>query len=97
MTILPDQPVDSRIRLEPLETYLVAVPSTSETTGSGLVLPQIVKRPSTGTVQKIGPDVKAIRVDDEIVYKAGLAVDMTVDGTHYLLIRESDVIARLQQ
>ncbi|MBT9298991.1 co-chaperone GroES [Rhodococcus sp. GOMB7] len=44
----------------------------------------------------MGPDVKVIRVNDEIVYKEGLAIDVTVDGTYYLLIRESDVIARLR-
>ncbi|WP_179220091.1 co-chaperone GroES [Rhodococcus sp. NCIMB 12038] len=94
MTALPGTE-GARARLEPLGPYLVAVDSASESS-SGLVLPDTVKRPSIAVVQAIGPEIKAIDVGDEIVYKEGTAIDIEVDGKCYLLVRESDVLARLR-
>lgn len=95
-TTLPEQTTGSKGRLEPMASYVVAVDHQGDTSGTGLVLPETMKKPSIATVQDVGPDVHILQVGDVVVYKEGAAVELMISGQRYLLVREADVLARLR-
>lgn len=85
--------------LKPLADRIVAVREVAESkTASGLYLPDGAKeKPSLARVIAIGSEVKYLKVGDRIAYKqyAESLVELKVDGTEYIIIRESGVVATL--
>lgn len=68
-----------------------------ETSAGGVIIPSIAKKkPTTGVVVAIGPNVSdAIAVDDRLMFDkyAGDIIDTTRDGVQTILLRESEVMA----
>lgn len=83
------------VPIKPLADRIAAVHETAPTkTASGIYLPDNAKeKPVLAKVVAIGPDVKALKVGDKIVYKEYSTTELKVDGTEYLLIKEEDVLA----
>ena len=91
------KPLADRVVVEPLE-------ETEEMRG-GLYIPDTAKeKPQQGTVVAVGPgrvtdQGELIKVElgegDKILYGKYSGTEVTVDGTDYLIIRESDVLAVL--
>ena len=91
------KPLADRVVVEPLE-------ETEEMRG-GLYIPDTAKeKPQQGTVVAVGPGRRTeqgelIEVElgegDRILYGKYSGTEVTVDGTDYLIIRESDVLAIL--
>ena len=92
--------------LEPLGERLVVKPSEQETTtSSGIILPDTAKeKPQEGEVIAAGPgrlndDGKRIALEvavgDKIIYSKYAGTEYKVDGEEYLILRESDVLAKL--
>lgn len=91
------KPLADRVVVEPLE-------ETEEMRG-GLYIPDTAKeKPQQGTVVAVGPgrrtdENELIEVQlskgDRILYGKYSGTEVTVDGTDYLIIRESDVLAVL--
>ena len=91
------KPLADRVVVEPLE-------ETEEMRG-GLYIPDTAKeKPQQGTVVAVGPgrrtdENELIKVElskgDRILYGKYSGTEVTVDGTDYLIIRESDVLAVL--
>lgn len=92
--------------LAPLGERLVVKPSEQETTtSSGIILPDTAKeKPQEGEVIAIGPgrlndDGKRIALEvavgDKIIYSKYAGTEYKVDGEEYLILRESDVLAKL--
>ncbi|PID32672.1 molecular chaperone GroES [Candidatus Saccharibacteria bacterium] len=80
--------------IKPLGDRVVAVrEKAAEKTASGLYLPENAKeRPVLATVQAVGPDVKAVAVDDKILYKEYSTNEIKIDGTEYLIVKEEDIL-----
>jgi chaperonin GroES len=93
--------------LRPLGDRLVVKPiEQEETTASGLVLPETAKeKPQQGSVISVGPgrrddDGKRIEmdvaVDDTILYAKYAGTEIKVDGEKLLILKESDVLAIME-
>jgi chaperonin GroES len=81
--------------IKPLADRVVAVKEEAATkTASGLYLPDNAKEKTIlAKVAAVGPDVKALKVGDRIVYKEYGPTELKIDGTEYLVIKEEDVLA----
>jgi len=93
--------------LKPLGDRLVIKPKEQEeTTASGLVLPETAKeKPQQGTVIATGPgrrddDGKRIEmdvaVDDTVLYAKYSGTEIKIEGDKLLILKESDVLAILE-
>jgi chaperonin GroES len=94
------------MKLKPLgDRVLVRPVEEEETTASGIVLPDTAKeKPQKGKVLAVGDgkmeDGKRIPLDlsegDEVLYSKYGGTDITVDGEDLLVLRESDVLAKVE-
>ncbi len=91
------QPFGDRILVKPTER--------EEVTSSGIVLPGTAQeRPQEGSIIAVGPgrvndDGKRIELDvkvgDLVVYSKYAGTEIKEDGEDYLILRESDLLAKL--
>jgi chaperonin GroES len=95
------------MKLKPLGDRLIVKPvDEEETTASGIVLPDTAKeKPQKGKVIAVGEGnwdedgEKRIPLDvaegDEVLYSKYGGTEITVDGEDLLVLRESDVLAKV--
>jgi chaperonin GroES len=95
------------MKLKPLGDRLIVKPiEEEETTASGIVLPETAKeKPQKGRVVAVGDGKwdedgeKRIPLDvaegDEVLYSKYGGTEVTVEGDELLVLRESDVLAKL--
>jgi chaperonin GroES len=94
------------MNLQPLgDRLIVEVLEEEETTSSGIVLPDTAKeKPQRGSVLAVGPgprdeDGEYIKMDveegDEIVFSKYGGTEIRVGTEDYLILRESDVLAKV--
>jgi chaperonin GroES len=96
------------IKLKPLgDRLIVRAIEEEETTVSGIVLPDTAKeKPQKGKVLAVG-DGKVnedtgkrtpldVKVGDEVLYSKYGGTEIKVDGEDLLVLRESDVLAKVQ-
>lgn len=81
--------------IKPLSDKIVAVKLEAATkTASGLYLPDSAKeKSSVAQVIAVGPDVKGVKVKDNIVYKEYSITNLSIDNKDYLIVKEEDVLA----
>jgi chaperonin GroES len=96
------------MKLKPLGDRVVVQPvEEEETTASGIVLPDTAKeKPQKGKVLAAGEGrwdedgEKRIPLDvaegDEVLYSKYGGTEITVDGEDLLVLRESDVLAKVE-
>ena len=95
------------MNLKPLEDRLIVrAVEEEETTASGIVLPDTAKeKPQRGKVVavgdgKFGDDNERIPLDvsegDEVLYSKYGGTEIKIDGEDLLVLRESDVLAKVQ-
>ncbi len=94
----------SKISIKPLADRIVieALEDTEEMRGS-LYIPDTAKeKPMQGTVIAMGPGRRSeegeivpieLKVGDRVLYGKYSGTEVTVDGTEFLIIKESDVLA----
>jgi chaperonin GroES len=92
------KPLGDRLVIEPIEQ--------EETTSTGLVLPETAKeKPQKGNVIATGPgrrddDGKRIKmdvaVDDVVLYAKYAGTEIKIEGEKLLILKESDVLAILE-
>ena len=81
--------------IKPLADRVVAVrEKAQEKTASGLYLPDSSKeKPVTAKVVAVGPDAKAVKIGDKIVYKEYSTTELKIDNAEYLIVKEEDILA----
>lgn len=86
------------VPIKPLADRVVATREKAATqTASGLYLPDNAKeKPVMAVVQAAGPDVKALKVGDKIVYKEYSTTELKINDKEYLIVKEEDVLATVQ-
>jgi chaperonin GroES len=94
------------MKLKPLGDRLLVKPvEEEETTASGIVLPDTAKeKPQKGKVLSVGDgkleDGKRIPLDvsegDEVLYSKYGGTDIIFDGEDLLVLKESDVLAKVE-
>jgi chaperonin GroES len=96
------------LKLKPLGDRLVVKPlEGEEMTPSGIVLPETAKeKPQKGEVLAVGPgardeDGKRIKMDvaigDKVLFAKYAGTEFKLDGEKVLILRESDVLAILDE
>ena len=96
------------LNLKPLGDRLVVKPlEDEEVTPSGIVLPETAKeKPQRGEVLSVGPgarddDGKRIEMDvsvgDKVLFAKYGGTEIKMDGDKLLILRESDVLAILDE
>ncbi len=93
------KPLGNRVVVEPIEQ--------EEVTAGGIVLPETAKeKPQKGTVLAIGPgdrdeDGERIPLDvavgDKVLYAKYSGTEIKVDGKKLLILRESDLLAIVEE
>jgi chaperonin GroES len=95
------------MKLKPLgDRLIVRAIEEEETTASGIVLPDTAKeKPQKGKVLAVGEgrwdedgDKRIpldVQVDDEVLYSKYGGTEIKVEGEDLLVLRESDVLAKL--
>jgi chaperonin GroES len=95
------------MKLKPLSDRVIVKQSEAEEkTASGILLPDSAKeKPTKGKVISVGPgklDDKGrrmeigLRAGDTVYYGKYSGTDVEVDGTKYVILRESDVLGVLE-
>jgi chaperonin GroES len=86
-----------KLNLQPMGTRVLIQPLEQESkTSSGLLLPESAKeKPQTGLVVAVGDDEEIkLKVNDKILFAKYSGTEFKLDGTEYLLLESSDVLAR---
>src|SRR5437764_9520425 len=93
------------MNLKPLgDRVIVEVLDEEESTVSGIVLPDTAReKPQRGRVVAVGPgryeDGELVPLDvkkgDEVVFSKYGGTEVKVGGEEYLILRESDILARV--
>jgi chaperonin GroES len=95
MADLKLRPLGDRVWIEPIER--------EETTASGIILPETAKeKPQEGKVLAVGLGVRNdkgerqpldVKVGDRVLFAKYAGTEIKQDGTKYLIMRESDILA----
>ena len=89
----------STLNIKPLADRVVVEPAGAETkTVSGIIIPDTAKeKPQRGKVVAVGNGTKdqamTVKVGDEVLYGKYSGTEISIDGTNYLIMRESDIYA----
>ncbi|MBV1887760.1 MAG: co-chaperone GroES [Urechidicola sp.] len=91
----------SKLNIKPLADRVLVEPVAAETTtASGIIIPDSAKeKPQKGTVVAVGTGTKeeklTVKVGDTVLYGKYAGTELTVEGSNYLIMRESDIFAIL--
>lgn len=96
----------AKLKIRPLDDRVVVQPEEAEeTTAGGIVLPDSAKeKPQRGTVVAIGPGklldsgnrgTLSVAVGDIVIYGKYGGSDIEVDGKEVKILRESDILAKV--
>ncbi|HJA69109.1 MAG TPA: co-chaperone GroES [Firmicutes bacterium] len=91
------------MKIRPLfDRVVIKSIDSEETTKSGIVLPGAAKeKPQMAEVIAIGPGgnvdgkeiVMQVKVGDKVLYSKYAGNEVKLDGTEYIVIRQSDILA----
>lgn len=85
------------VNFKPLADRVLIEPAPAEqTTASGIIIPDSAKeKPLRGTVVAAGYGKKdepmTVKVGDDVLYGQYSGTEIKIDGTTYLIMRESDI------
>ena len=92
------RPLDDRVVVEPLEA--------EEKTKGGIVLPDSAKeKPTRGKIVSVGAGrlldngkraELLVKKGDHVLYGKYAGTEISVDGKDYLIIKESDILAKIE-
>jgi chaperonin GroES len=91
----------SNVKIKPLADRVLVQPAEAEVkTASGLYIPDSAKeKPQKGTVVAVGngkiDEPMTVKVGDTVLYGKYSGTELSVEGSEYLIMRESDIFAIL--
>jgi chaperonin GroES len=89
----------AKVNIKPLADRVLVEPAPAEEkTAAGIIIPDTAKeKPQKGTVVAVGPGKKdepmTVKVGNNVLYGKYAGTELTIDGTNYLIMRESDIVA----
>ena len=89
----------SKLNIKPLADRVLIEPATAETkTSSGIIIPDSAKeKPQKGTVVAVGKGTKknpiTVKVGDQVLYGKYAGTELQHEGSDYLIMKESDILA----
>ena len=87
----------SKVNFKPLADRVLVEPAAAEEkTASGIIIPDTAKeKPQKGEIVAIGTGKKdeplSVSVGDQVLYGKYSGTEITIDGTDYLIMKESDI------
>lgn len=93
----------SNTNITPLADRVLVEPAAAEEkTASGIIIPDTAKeKPQRGTVVAAGngktDEPMTVKVGDTILYGKYAGTELTVSGKDYLIMRESDIFAIINE
>jgi len=87
------------LNIKPLADRVLVEPLQAETkTASGIIIPDNAKeKPQKGTVVAVGKGTKdeptTVKIGDSVLYGKYAGTELKLEGTDYLIMRESDILA----
>jgi chaperonin GroES len=87
----------SKINFKPNEDRVLVEPAEAETkTASGIIIPDTAKeKPQKGKVIAVGEGLKdkpvTVKVGDSVLYGKYSGTEIIIEGTEYLIMRNSDI------
>lgn len=99
MSALKIRPLGDRVWVEPIEQ--------EETTASGIILPETAKeKPMEGKILAVGPGLHGdkgqrqpldVNVGDRVLFAKYAGTEIKNNGAKHLIMRESDILAIVEQ
>ena len=89
------------VNFKPLADRVLIEPIAAETkTASGIIIPDTAKeKPQEGTVVAVGPgkvdEPTTVKVGDKVLYGKYSGTELKIEGTDYLIVKESDLLGIL--
>lgn len=87
------------VNVKPLGDRVLVEPAAAENvTAGGIIIPDTAKeKPAKGTVVAVGPGKKdepvTVVVGDQVLYGKYSGTELSVEGNDYLIMKESDIYA----
>ena len=87
------------MKVKPLQDRILVQRVEEETkTKGGIIIPDTAKeKPQKGTVVAVGPGTKdeptTVKNGDVVLYGKYAGTEIKIDGTDYLIMKESDILA----
>ena len=86
------------MNIKPLADRVLVLPAQAEEKFGGIIIPDTAKeKPQHGTVVATGDGTKdekmVLKEGDEVLYGKYAGTELELDGTKYLIMRQSDVLA----
>ena len=91
------------MKIKPLADRVLIEPAEAEQkTASGIIIPDTAKeKPQRGKVVAVGKGTKdhemTVKVGDNVLYGKYSGTEIELDGTKYLMMRQSDVLAVIEK
>ena len=90
------------MNIKPLADIVLVLPAQAEEKVGGIIIPDTAKeKPQHGTIVAAGNGTKdeemILKEGDEILYGKYSGTELEVEGTKYLIMRQSDVLAVVQK
>lgn len=86
------------MKVKPLADRVLVAPAPAEEKVGGIIIPDTAKeKPQRGKIVAVGEGTKdekmILKENDEVLYGKYAGTEMECDGTKYLMMRQSDVLA----
>lgn len=88
-----------KLNIKPLADRVLVEPAAAETTtASGIIIPDNAKeKPQKGKIVAVGNGTKdeplTVKVGDSVLYGKYAGTELKLEGSDYLIMRESDILA----
>ena len=88
--------------IKPLADRVLVLPAQAEEKVGGIIIPDTAKeKPQHGTIVAAGNGTKdeemILKEGDEVLYGKYSGTELEIEGTKYLIMRQSDVLAVVQK
>ena len=89
----------AKLKIKPLADRVLIEPAKAEsTTVSGIIIPDTAQeKPQKGIVVAVGNGTKdhkmSVKIGDQVLYGKYSGSELKFEGTDYLMMRESDLLA----
>ena len=90
------------MNIKPLADRVLVLPAQAEEKVGGIIIPDTAKeKPQHGTIVAVGNGTKdeemILKEGDEVLYGKYSGTELEIEGTKYLIMRQSDVLAVVQK
>ncbi len=87
------EPLGARVLVRPLEG--------EEKTSGGILLPETAReKPQQGIIEAVGDEEEMttdLKVGDRVIFPKYTGTEIKLDGVDYLIMDESDILARIKE